>query len=257
MKIYTLNEIIRSALLTCGRPIHYYMQFLHYGTKAVREIGFDTPFKIHSTVLTVDANNEVTLPTNYVDYVRVGFKNGQFVKNLIEKTTFNRLPNFDADGNQIPYPDVETDQGATYIDSTYHTSHSNDKSEHVGRHFGHKSTYSNSFMVVPERNKIMLDPSLHNAKEIVIDYITVGLPDKVNQGESPTTTLPAYAAEAVERYILWRFSEHDRVTPMNQKLMAKEEWNQAHKRYRSRNYQLSLDDILKSLRSHNNAAVKS
>jgi hypothetical protein len=40
-------------------------------------------------------------------------------------------------------------------------------------------------------------------------------------------------------------------------LMAKEEWLQAHKRYRSRNYQLSLDDVLKSLRSHTYAAVKS
>ena len=108
-------------------------------------------------------------------------------------------------------------------------------------------------MVIPERNKIMLDPSLKVGEKIVIDYITTGLPESL----SDVTTLPAYAAEAVERYILWRFTEHDRTTPMNQKMMAKEEWIQAHKRYRSRNYQLSLDDILKSLRSHTFAAVKS
>ena len=253
MKVYTLNEIIRSTLLTCNKSIHYYMQFCHYGLKAVREMNFDSPFKIKSIVLAVDANNEVTIPTDFVDYIRVGFKNGQYVKNLIEKQSFNRLPNFDSDGNQIPYPDVETDQGLIYADSYYYSSHGNDKSEHIGRHFGHKSTYSGSFMVIPERGKIMLDPSLHTAKEIVVDYITSGVTDSF----TTSTTLPAYAAEAVERYILWRYAEHDRVLPMNQKLMAKEEWIQSHKRYRSRRYQLTLDDVLKSLRSHNSAAIKS
>lgn len=251
MRVYKLDEIIRSALLTSGRPIHYYMQYLHYGLKAVREIGFDSGMKIKTVKLTVDSNREVTIPSDYVDYIRVGWENGQFVKNLIEKNSYNRLMNLDSDGNQIAYPDVETDQGLIYADNN--DTHANDKSEHIGRHFGHKPTYKNSFMVIPERNKIMLDPSLHEAKHIVIDYITTS----TTESASDATTLPAYAAEAVERFILWRFSEHDRNVPMNSKLMAKEEWLQAHKRYRSRNYQLSLDDVLKSLRSHTYAAVKS
>ena len=107
-------------------------------------------------------------------------------------------------------------------------------------------------MVIPERNKIMLDPSLHKAKHIVIDYLTTGLP-----GDSTNTTLPAYAAEPIERYILWRMTEHDRMSPMNLKQLAKEEFIQAHKRYRSRNYQLKIEDVLKSLRSHTFAAIKS
>lgn len=253
MKIYTVNEIVRSALLTTGKSIHYYMHYLHYALKGIKEIGFDSPFKIKSTKLVVDSNLEITLPDDFVDYIRVGWEQGQYVQPLIEKDSFNRLMNLDSDGNQIPYPDVESDQDLIYSDSHYYSSHGNDKSEHIGRHFGHKSTYKNSFMVIPERNKIMLDPSLHKATEIVVDYITTGL----TGSGSDATTLPAYAGEAVERYILWRFTEHDRTAPMNQKMMAKEEWIQAHKRYRSRNYQLSIEDVLKSLRSHTFAAVKS
>ena len=90
MKVYTVNEIVRSALLTTGRPIHYYMHYLHYALKAVKEIGFDSPFKIKSTKITVDTNREITLPDDYVDYVRVGWENGQYVKRLIEKHSFNR-----------------------------------------------------------------------------------------------------------------------------------------------------------------------
>lgn len=253
MKVYTVNEIVRSALLTTSKPIHYYMNYLHYALKAVKEIGFDSPFKIKSTVIAIDSNNEITLPDDFVDYIKVGWEKGQYVIKLIEKDSFNRLMNLDSEGNQIPYEDVESDSDLIYSDSHFYSSHGNDKSEHIGRHYGHKPTYKNSFMVIPERNKIMLDPSLKVGEKIVIDYITTGLPESL----SDVTTLPAYAAEAVERYILWRFTEHDRTTPMNQKMMAKEEWIQAHKRYRSRNYQLSLDDILKSLRSHTFAAVKS
>ena len=250
MNIYTVNEIVRSALLTTGKPIHYYMHYLHYALKAIKEIGFDSPFKIKSTKLTVDANREITLPDDYVDYVRVGWEKGQFLVKLIEKHTFNRLMNLDSDGNQIPYGDVV---GEASINVDGYSDNTNDKGEHIGRQFGHKPTYKNSFMVIPERNKIMLDPSLHNATEIVVDYITTGF----SGTSTDATTMPAYAAEAIERYILWRFAEHDRTIPMNQKLMAKEEWIHSHKRYRSRNYQLSMDDVLKSLRSHTNAAVKS
>lgn len=125
MKVYTVNEIVRSALLTTGRPIHYYMHYLHYALKAVKEIGFDSPFKIKSTKITVDTNREITLPDDYVDYVRVGWENGQYVKRLIEKHSFNRLMHLDSDGNQTAYPDVESDQGLIFTNNN--ESHSNDQ----------------------------------------------------------------------------------------------------------------------------------
>ncbi len=250
MIVYTVNEIVRSALLTTGKPIHYYMHYLHYALKAVKELNYDSSLKTKSIRLTVDSNNEISLPDDYVDYIRVGWELGQYVTKLIEKDSFNRLINLDSDGNQIPYGDIES--GGS-INVGGYSDNVNDKSEHLGRNFGHKPAYKNSFMVIAERQKIMLDPSLGACKEIVLDYITTGF----SGTGSDATTMPAYAAEAVERYILWRFSEHDRTVPMNHKLMAKEEWVHSHKRYRSRNYQLSMDDVLKSLRSHTYAAVKS
>jgi hypothetical protein len=251
MKVYYIDEIVRSALLTCGKSIHYYMEFLHYGLKGLKEINYDSPVKVKSVRLTVDSNNEITIPSDYVDYIRVGYEKGQYVVALTEREEFNRLMNLDSDGNQIPYPDVETDADLMYADSYYYSSHGNDKGEHIGRHFGHRSTYKASFMVIPERGKIMLDPAI-KAEEIVIDYITTGIGTETNS----RTTLPAYAAEAVERYILWRYNEHNQSVPMNQKVMAKEEWIHAFKRYRSREYQLSISDVLRSLRSHTFAAIK-
>ncbi len=251
MKVYFIDEIVRSALLTCNKSIHYYMEFLHYGIKAVREMNYDSPFKIKSTKITVDSSNEITLPSDYVDFIKVGYTKGQYVIPLLHREDFNRLMNLDSSGNQIPYPDVETDADMMYSDSYYYSSHGNDKGEHIGRHFGHRSTYKASFMVIKERGKIMLDPAV-KATEIVLDYITTGIGTETNS----RTTLPAYAAEAVERYILWRYNEHNLTVPMNQKILAKEEWLQSFKRYRSREYQLTINDILKSLRSHTFAAIK-
>ena len=252
MKVYYIDEVIRSALLTCGKTMHYYMEFLHYGLKGLKEINFDAPVRVKSIRLTVDDYNEITIPDDYVDYIKVGWEKGQYTVPLIEKTSYNRLMNLDSSGNQIAYLPVELDSDQMYADSYYYSSHGNDKGEHVGKHFGHRASYNGSFMVIPERKKIMVDPSV-KTKTIVLDYLTTGLGFETNS----RTTLPAYAAEPVERYILWRHMENSQVVPMNQKQLAKEEWIHAFKRYRSREYQLSINDVLRSLRSHTFAAIKS
>ena len=252
MKVYYIDEVIKSALLTCGKPMHYYMEFLHYGLKGLKEINYDSPIRVKSIKLTVDAYNEVTIPDDYVDYIKLGWEKGHYVIPLIEKTSFNRLMNLDANGNQIAYTPVELDSDQMYADSYYYSSHGNDKGEHVGKHFGHRASYNGAFMVIPERNKIVIDPSV-TTSTLVLDYLTTGIGFETNS----RTTLPAYAAEAVERYILWRYNEISQVVPMNQKVMAKEEWIHALKRYRSREYQLSIDDVLRSLRSHTFASIKS
>jgi hypothetical protein len=252
MKVYFIDEIVRSALLTCGKPLHYYMEFLHYGLKGLKEINYDSPIRVRSTRATVNDFNEITLPNDYVDFIKVGYENGQHVVPLVRKDSFNRMMRLDSDGNQIAYAPVEIDTDQMYADSYYYSSHGNDKGEHIGKHFGHRASYNGAFMVIPERNVIMVDPSV-KVKTIVIDYISTGI-GLENNGR---TTLPAYAAEAVERYILWRYMEHSQIVPMNQKQLAKEEWIHSFKRYRSREYQLSINDVLRSLRSHTFAAIKS
>ena len=252
MRVHSINEIVRSALLTCGKPIHYYMEFLHYGLKGVKEVNYDSPVQVKSVRLSVDSNNEITTPNDFVDYIKVGVEKGHHIIPLVEKDSFNRLAKLDADGNQIPYqsPDLEAD--LMYADAYYYASHGNEKGEHIGRHFGHKATYKGAFKLIPERNKIMFDPAVV-ADQVVLEYISNAIGEETNT----KTTVPAYLFEAIERYIIWRYNENQPKMPMNQKMMAKEEWIQAHKRYRSRKYQLSKEDVLRSLRQHNYAAIKS
>ena len=107
MKVYFIDEIVRSALLTCGKPIHYYMEFLHYGLKGVKEVNYDSPVNIKTLRREIDSNNEITLPDDYVDYVKVGFEKGHHVVPLVEKDSFNRLMNLDDSGNQTPYSSPE------------------------------------------------------------------------------------------------------------------------------------------------------
>jgi len=250
MKTYYVDEIIRSALLTCGKPIHYYMEFLHYGLKGIKEINYDSPIRTKSTKITVNSNNEVVLPDDYVDYIRIGFEQGQYVINLTEKTEFNRLQNFDSAGNQIPFEDATNN--FVYANTHYESTHTNHNGEHIGKYFGHSPSYKGAFMVVPERNVILIDPS-QALEEVVIDYITTGIGLETNA----RTVIPAYGAEAVERYILWRYKENSTVINRHEAVLAKEEYIQAYKRFRSREFRLSVDDVLRSLRSNTHASIKS
>mgnify|MGYP003132925740 CR=1 FL=1 len=247
-----LDQIVRDALITCGKPIHYYMEFLHYALKGFREMQYDSYLNVTSREYTVNANGEVFLPDDYVDYVRIGQKNGQYVIPMEPKYTFNRNENINSDGVQIAYPDIEgtpAAKDATSYEAEYYTEYVNDKGEHEGRHFGHKATQRKSFRVLPEREVILFDVSLIDQK-IVLDYISTG------QEPSLRTVVHPYASEALERYILYRHFENSKSYGVGQVREAKEEYTQAHRRLRARKNDMSIGSIVRSLRKNNHAGIK-
>ena len=79
MKLYTLDNIVRSALADRGYPMHFYLQFLQYGIDALRMLNFDVLQSIKSVRLPVNSYKAVTLPCDFVDIVKVGTETGQFV----------------------------------------------------------------------------------------------------------------------------------------------------------------------------------
>src|ERR1051325_10022357 len=108
MTWYSLDMITRSILMQRGYPIHWYIDFLKYSTECLRELTFDVLKVINSVKLPVNSYKAVTLPCNYVDWVKVGYATGQWVHPLAQGP-INRLNNYDANGVKIPYEDTLPD----------------------------------------------------------------------------------------------------------------------------------------------------
>lgn len=219
MKLYTLDNIVRSALADRGYPLHFYLQFLQYGIDALRMLNFDVLQSIKSVRLPVNSYKAVTLPCDFVDIVKLGTETGQYVVEWGPKDSLNRLNDFDANGNKIPYGDPESESGLLPNDweGFWLSNFVNDKGEHKGRIFNNFPAFRNSYKLLRERNEIQLDTAFEG-QEIVLEYISDGLTVDASNAIHP------YAIDAIKAYIFWKMKEHARQYNLSERRIAEDQF---------------------------------
>lgn len=242
MKVYTLDKLVRSTLASRNYPMHWYLQFLHYGVQALRELNFDVLQNVKSVRLPVNSYKAATLPIDFVDVIRVGNELGQYVVEWAEREGFNRLNKFDSQGNKIPYGDIEAANGIlpNNWEGFWYTNYINDKGEHLGRIFNNKPSFRNSFQILRERSEIQLDVS-YTGQYITVDYISDGISIDASNKVHP------YAAAAIEAYILWKMKEHGRQYNISERQLAKEEFYNQLRVLKGRLNNIDVNDIQRSL----------
>jgi len=242
MKVYTLNKLVRGVLASRNYPMHWYLQFLHYGVQALRELNFDVLQNVKSVRLPVNSYKAAILPVDYVDSIRIGDEYGQYIQPWGEKEGFNRLNKFDSQGNKIPYGDIETSNGIlpNNWEGFWYTNYINDKGEHLGRIFNNKPAFRNSFQILRERNEVQLDVS-YKGSFITMDYITDGITIDASNNVHP------YAAAAIEAYIIWKMKEHGRQYNISERQLAKDEFYNQNRILRARMNDVDTIDIQRPL----------
>jgi hypothetical protein len=186
-----------------------------------------------------------------VDAIRVGNELGQYVLAWAEKEGFNRLNNFDAQGNKIPYGDIEAANGIlpNNWEGFWYTNYINDKGEHLGRIFNNKPSFRNSFQILRERNEIQLDVS-YAGQFITMDYITDGISVDASNNVHP------YAAASIEAYIIWKMKEHGRQYNISERQIAKDEFYNQLRILRARINAIDTIDIQRSLSRNYGPTIK-
>jgi hypothetical protein len=116
MKFTSLDQVVKGYLLQRRYPFHFYIDFLIYAQRCFEEISFDSIGNVRTKKLTINSYNAVTLPDDYMDWIKVGVENGQFVKPLINRPGINRLNNFSS-GNVVEFGQITA--GADYPNGTY------------------------------------------------------------------------------------------------------------------------------------------
>ena len=251
MKTYTLDKLVRSALATRGYPMHWYIQFMHYAVQGLRELNFDTLQIVKSVRLPINSYKAVSLPCDFVDYIRVGEEVGQYVFSWAEKDSMTRLNKFDQNGNKVPYGDIEATNGLlpNNWEGFWYTNYINDKGEHLGRIFNNKPAFRSSFALLRERGEIQLDVDV-TATEIVLDYITDGTSIDSSNAVHP------YAAQAIESYIFWKMKEHSRAFNLSERQLAREEYYNQHRILRARMNNMDVQDVQRSLSRSYSPTIK-
>lgn len=251
MKLMTLDKIVRSTLASRNYPMHWYLQFLHYGVQCLRELNFDVLQNVKSVRLPINSYKAATLPVDFVDYIKVGNELGQYILPWGEKDDFNRLNKFNTQGNKIPYGDIEATNGMlpNNWEGFWYTNYINDKGEHLGRIFNNKPGFRNSFQIIRERNEIQLDTSF-TGTTITMDYITDGLTINASNSIHP------YATAAIEAFILWKMKDHARQYSLSERQISKDEFYNQLRILKGRLSNIDTNQIQRSLASGYGPTIK-
>lgn len=242
MTTTTLYGIVNNMLLIRRYTIHYFLDFLLYGAKCIREISLDDIAIINAKILPINEYNAVDLPSDYQDYIKVGLQVGQNVIPLVETHSLNRIVNRDDNFVAKPYIDLDKPQivvnngygyfnGMNWIGVTW-----NNYGEFVGRVYGMGAgLQTDVFMVVKERNQIQLTDYLHGTKNIVLEYMSDGTQiDAI-------TKIDTYAAATIEAYIIWQMKANTRTYSMGEIQLAEEEYLKQRRILRARVSPLNVD----------------
>ncbi len=249
MKTESLDSIVRECLQDVNLPMHYYVRFLNFAKRGLKEFNYDFPLNIKSVQLTVNSYNAIVLPTDYVDYVEVSVKYGDKMLPLAEDDRINPLNNFDTSGNKIQHPSPQQ-IGTEEIVLNYgggSGNHINVHGEHKGRRFGMASEQRLTFKVVPERAEIQFDVAVDTDK-VVLVYISDG------HVTTEANVVNPYAVAALKAYVLYERAIKGKHS-VTDKRIAAAELKKARRNLSARINSLSIHDILRSIRRGLHASI--
>ena len=192
MKLYKLDTIIKGELLRHGLSIHHYVKRAYLGLQFLRTVQLDSAIFIKTATLTI-TDNKVTIPEDYVDFVRIGIPNGQYVTRL------------SPDQNLYDGTSVDED---SLGDTTYWYPRINKYGENTGGYFGFQWENQSTFKVLHSEGKILLNDNVVNAATdgtILLQYITDGLassrPDSTGAAEPSIIYVHPFAVDALRAYV--------------------------------------------------------
>lgn len=263
MKYVTLDHVVRNTLMDMGYPLHYYTRFLHYGIRCLEELNYDFNFgeisnnlqgvsvaNVKMVTLDITSYNRAIIPSDAVDILSVDAKYEEHLLPLRRDNSLNTIQRFDSSGDKVKYTETSD---LSYIEESLYSSNSyfnalNSNGELIGRFFGNVQKQDQSYNLDRGSGEIVINNDI-NVSEVVVSYITDGV------STSDANIVHPYAQDLIMKYI--KVQKYSNGRQDYSKLgFAKQEYNNAKRKLRSRLYSLSYADIIASIRQGIHASLK-
>jgi len=252
--------------------------------RGLREFGFDVTAKVKSIKRTVESNNTVTLPDDYVDLVKLGVvdgegilrvfnqnKNVNYSRRILQDTsadTTNDPPSIVADTVLTTDSDEgpldlannlilnrEDDKGATSSstpdngDLDFYVFENYLFQGGLGRLYGAGGGYApGEYRINLDQNRIELATDSETG-DVVLEYIS-------DEARSTNPVVHVYAEEALRCYIYYKLCERKSTIPSNEKLRARAEYYNERRKAKARLSNFTKEEALKTIRKNFRLAPK-
>ena len=236
----SLNEVIRSLLIQEGdETTHRLFYYRDIALRGVKELNFDVVRNIKTVELTVNANLNITLPSDFVSLTRVGVSKSGMISPV------GQLDDIDLQASQGGVTGVSNTYTIQWIDEYRN-------GENMGGIYGlgggqNRFGYYRFDM---ESNTIQFDAGFAEAK-IVLEYVSDGINRSVSNTNYPETNtsdtqIHVFAEEALRAYMFWKGIQRKRNVPANQKEQARRDWYNQKRLAKARMKSFTKDEAIQA-----------
>ena len=247
----------------------------NFALRGIREFGFDVTSRVRSIKLSIEANDTVTLPDDYVDLVKVGIVDSEGILRPMAQNkniNYSRKYSLDSEGD-VTTSTGNSDLGPLNLDSSVILNRTDDKTatsggstadsgdlDHyifenylyqggVGRVYGVGGGMRvGDYRVNLDQNRLELDTNSGHT-DVVIEYIA-------DEARSTNPVIHVYAEEALRAYMYYKLCERKSTVPANEKSRARSEYYNERRKAKARLGNFTKDEALRVIRKNFKLAPK-
>lgn len=265
-----LSQIIRDFIITLDHDDYVSnasdIVIRNLALRGIREIGFDIGKKIKSIKLSVESNDTITLPDDYVDLSKVGIIGSDgIVRTLVHNRNLNYSRKYEEDSNgNATNETYNAEEDPLNIDSNIIKDRQDDKTSTsssetddfnafifenyifqggTGRLYGvGGGSSAGEYRINLDQNRIEI-ASNSDFTQVVIEYVA-------DEARATDPEVHVYAEEALRCYIYYKLCERKTTVPANEKSRARSEWYNERRKANARLSHFTKDEALKVIRKN-------
>ena len=265
-----LSQIIRDFIITLDQDDYVSnasdIAIRNIALRGIREIGFDIGKKIRSIKLSVESNDTVTLPDDYVDVSKIGVIGSDgIIRTLNHNGNLNYSRKYEVDSSGDATNETnDSEEGPLNIESNIVLDRQDDKTSTSSSNSEDVNTYTFDNYVfqggsgrlygvgggsAPGEYRINLDQnrieiaSNSSFTQLVMEYVA-------DEARSTDPEVHVYAEEALRCYMYYKLCERKASVPANEKARARSEWYNERRKANARLSTFTKSEALKTIRKN-------
>jgi len=265
-----LSQIIRDFIITLDGDDYVSnasdVVIRNFALRGIREIGFDIGKKIKSIKLSVESNDTIILPDDYVDVSKVGIIGSDgIVRSLVHNGNLNYSRKYEEDSSgNVTNQTYNSEEDPLNIEANIIKDREDDKTSTsssetddfnafifenyifqggTGRLYGvGGGSAAGEYRINLDQNRIEI-ASNSDFTQIVIEYIA-------DEARATDPEVHVYAEEALRCYIYYKLCERKTSVPANEKGRARSEYYNERRKANARLSHFTKDEALKTIRKN-------
>jgi len=282
MNYITLRQIINDYIVTMDGDDYASnasdAAIRNIALRGIREFGFDVTSRVKSIKRSVQSNNTITLPDDYIDIVKLGVVDSDGtirVFNQNKNINYSQRIDQDTSGDLVNTPQTtvgdtvltsDSDQGPLNLENNSILNRDDDKGATqsstadsgdldyyifenylfqggLGRLYGAGGAYApGEYRINLDQNRIELDTG-SSTTEVVLEYVS-------DEARSTNPVIHVYAEEALRCYLYYKLCERKSTIPANEKARARAEYYNERRKAKARLSNFSKEEIFKTIRKN-------